>query len=124
VFGFDVNSVGHPTDSGFLAGQNFDLSCRVAVSPGLYQNLDRVEAVWRRQDGRAVGSPDSHVTASETTMIAETPPAAVFQSNLTFAPAMVGDEGEYVCVATCHLRSGEQVVTNHTRTLLFDSESG
>lgn len=123
VFGFYVSSVGYPADSGFFAGLNLDLACEVSVSPGLYQNhLHSVEAVWMREGGVAVGSQGGHLTVSETVMRVDVSPAVVYQSNITFSPLMEGDEGQYMCTATCHLSNGVQVLTNHTRTLSFDSE--
>lgn len=123
VYGFYVNSFIYPSDSGLFAGMNLDLICVVTVSPGLFQNhLRRVEAVWVRGGGGALGSHDSHLRVSETTMRTDRFPAAEYQSNVTFLPLMERDEGEYVCTATCYLSNGPQVVVNHTRTLSFDSE--
>ena len=123
VYGFYVNSYSYPTDSGLFAGMNLHFTCVVTASPGLYQShLDGVEAVWTRGGGEAVGSRDSHLMVSGTAMRDDTFPAAVYESNVTFSPLMEGDEGEYVCTATCYLSNGYRVVTNHTRTLLFDSE--
>lgn len=121
VFTFAVSSEGHPTDSMF-GGLDLDLSCRVSVSPDLH----RVELVWMRLGGVALELLD-HLTVSDV-MRVDSPgvgvsPVAVYQSNVSFTPLMAGDEGEYVCKVTCHLGNGVQVVTNHTRALLFDSES-
>lgn len=125
VFAFDVSTMGHPTDSRFFSGLNLDLSCRVSISPGLFrEHLSSVEVEWVGPGGVALEARD-HPTVSGSVRVDRPPTVSgdvVYQNNISFSPLMAGDEGDYVCMVTCHLGNGRQVVTNQTRLLQFDSE--
>lgn len=125
VLGVDMTSMGHPTNSSLFIGLNFDLTCEVTLRSNIPLPLDlleRVESTWTRDGLPLVSSLSRHISVSATKRVMNASIFPTLSTNVSFSPLMQGDGGEYVCLLTCPLPGGMDLIVNYSRTLLIDSK--
>ena len=120
IYGVTVTSTTHPNDLGLYPGLNLDLTCSVSISSDTDRSqLSNMTAMWMRSGDPLVGSHD-RITTTGTVEVGDS--MRSYLSNVSFSPLQLQDEGAYVCTVTSRLNSGDELVLNHSTTLLFDCE--